>query len=275
MIKIFSNGKELNRFAAEKFVEIGNEAIEDRGFFSLALAGGSTPKSLYQLLASEEFRDKLDWASVFFFFGDERNVAPDDDESNFRMAEQNLFLPLVKYRLEHPHTAQTPKTPRSPTFPVHRLVDPQRNESLFGIMYRWQTPGENTEEIAADYEKAIRKFFNLSDNEFPRFDLILLGMGDDGHTASLFPFTEALKETKKIAVANKVEKLETTRLTLTFPVINNARNVIFLVKGEDKAETLRRVLRGEFEPEKFPSQNVKPEDGSLFWLVDLAAARFL
>lgn len=275
MLKVYPNDEEFNRSAAEKFVEIGNEALEERGFFTVALAGGSTPKSLYQTLASEEFRDKLDWASVFFFFGDERNIAHDNEESNLRMAEQNLFLPLVKYRLEQPRRARMPKTPRSPTFAPPRLVDSQRDEPLFGTMIPWQTPHDDADKIAADYEKVIRNTFHLSENEFPRFDLILLGMGADGHTASLFPYTDALNETKKIAVANKVEKLDITRLTFTFPVINNARNVIFLVKGDGKAETLREVLRGEFQWEKFPAQNVKPNNGELFWLVDGAAARFL
>ena len=109
----------------------------------------------------------------------------------------------------------------------------------------------------------------------PRFDLILLGMGADGHTASLFPFTKALTETEKNAVANPVEKLAATRLTLTFPVINNARNIIFMVKGADKAAALREVLEGEFQPDKYPSQNVKPADGDLLWLVDEEAARLL
>lgn len=275
MIKVFPNGDELNRFAAEKFVEIGNEAINERGFFSVVLAGGSTPKTLYQLLASEEFRDQIDWTRCIFFFGDERNVAQDAEQSNLRMADENLFKPLVKYRLKIPRQTQPSKTPRFPNSAIHRLVDPRRNESLFGVMIFWQTPGEDTKKIAADYEKAIRTFFDLSENAFPRFDLILLGMGDDGHTASLFPFTEALNETEKIAVANKVEKLETTRLTLTFPVINNARNVIFLVKGEDKAKTLREVLHGEIQPEKLPAQNVRPANGELFWLIDREAARFL
>ncbi|HQU86898.1 MAG TPA: 6-phosphogluconolactonase, partial [Pyrinomonadaceae bacterium] len=121
----------------------------------------------------------------------------------------------------------------------------------------------------------IIKFFNLRENEFPRFDLILLGMGNDGHTASLFPFTKALNEKSKIAVENSVEKLNTTRLTLTFPVINNARNVIFLVAGEEKAETLREVLEGEIQPEKLPSQSVNLENGNLYWLIDKNVAKLL
>lgn len=238
MIKIYSNDEELFSNAAEKFIEIGNEAIAERERFAVALAGGSTPKALYHLIASEKFRGKIDWTRCFFFFGDERNVAPHSDESNFKMANEEFFEPLN--------------------------IEPDK-------IYRWHTERQTPERIAEDYADGLEFFFR----GFPKFDLILLGMGADGHTASLFPFSDALNETEKIAVANRVEKLETTRLTLTFPVINNARNVVFLVKGEDKAETLRAVLRGEFEPEKFPSQNVKPINGELFWLVDESAARFL
>ena len=241
MIKIFPNSDELNFFAAEKFVEIANKAIEENGRLTVALAGGSTPKSLYQLLSSGNFKDQMNWTKVFFFFGDERNVLPGDAESNFRMANENLFLPL------------------------HISVE---------NVFRWQTELRNTEKIAENYEESAKFFFALND-ELPRFDLILLGIGEDGHTASLFPFTEALRETKKIAVANSVEKLATTRLTLTIPVINNAANVIFLVKGADKAETLQTVLEGKLQPEKFPAQSIKPENGELFWLVDEQAAALL
>ncbi len=238
MIKIFEDAGQLNRFAAEKFVEIADEAIENRGSFTFALAGGSTPKSLYQLLGSDEFKNKVDWSKVFFFFGDERNVTPSDAESNFRMANENLFQPL---KISETHIC------------------------------RWRTELKDAEMIAFAYDVSVGNFFCTD----PKFNLILLGMGDDGHTASLFPFTKALAETERIAVANPVEKLGTTRLTLTFPVINNARNVIFLVKGADKAETLRAVLQGEFQPENYPAQNVKPIDGNLYWLVDREAAGLL
>ncbi|MGI9055263.1 MAG: 6-phosphogluconolactonase [Pyrinomonadaceae bacterium] len=241
-IKIFQSIEDLNIFAAEKFIETGTSAIEKRGRFSVALAGGSTPKSLYQLLSSDKFKNKINWKSVFFFFGDERNVLPGNDESNFKMANKNLFQPL-------------------------QIEDSN--------IIRWKTELADENKIADDYDKKLKEFFNLSENNFPEFDLILLGMGDDGHTASLFPFTGALDETDKIAVENFVEKLETRRYTLTFPAINKAKNIIFLVKGEDKAETLKKVLQGEFEPQKFPSQNVKPENGKLFWLVDESAARLL
>lgn len=242
MIKIFPDIEELSNFAAEKFVEIADAAIKKRGSFNVALAGGSTPKSLYQLLAGENFKDKIDWSRAFFFFGDERNVLPDDSESNFRMANENLLAPLNI-----------------------------KAENIF----RWQTELKDAKKIAENYEQSVKDFFNLAENGFPRFDLILLGMGADGHTASLFPFTDALREPEKIAVANHVEKLQTTRLTLTFPTINNAENIIFLVAGEEKAETLKAILEGEFEPQKLPSQNVRPKDGELFWLIDKNVAKLL
>lgn len=237
-INFFQTIEELNNFAAEKFIETGNLAIKKRGQFSVVLAGGSTPKSLYQLLSGDKFKNKINWKSVFFFFGDERNVLPDNDESNFKMANENLLQPLK--------------------------IDSDK-------IYSWETGREVPEKIAEDYQSSIQYFFR----GFPKFDLILLGMGDDGHTASLFPFTKALDETEKIAVENWVEKLETWRFTLTFPAINNAKNIIFLVKGEDKADTLKEVLEGELEPQKFPSQNIKPANGKLLWLVDSTAAERL
>lgn len=246
MLKIFSDKKELNYFAAERFVEIANNSIHSEyGRFTVALAGGSTPKSLYQLLAGDKFKDKIDWSKAFFFFGDERNVLPDSDESNFKMANESLFEPLK--------IAET-------------------------NIFRWKTELKNAEEIANDYEKAILTHFNsnaVADGSDLQFDLILLGMGADGHTASLFPFTEALNEIGLIATENRVEKLNTIRLTLTFPTINNARNVIFLVSGAEKAEALREVLQGEFQPDKFPAQKVKLNGGNLLWLVDGDAARLL
>lgn len=251
MIEIFPDIEQLNDFAAEKFVEIANESIRKRAIFSVALAGGSTPKSLYRLLASEKFRDKIDWTKVFFYFSDERIVLPDDEESNFRMANENLFE-----RLQIPETRPF-----------------QWKDTNIS---RWHTEDLNAEKIAEDYEEQISVAFVLDEAEkFPRFDLILLGMGADGHTASLFPYTKALHEIERLAVANYVEKLKDWRLTLTFPVINNAANVMFLVSGEEKAEALREVLQGDFQPDKFPAQKVKLNDGNLLWLVDSNAARLL
>lgn len=242
MIKIFPTVEELNEYAADKFVEIAEDSIVNRGKFSVALSGGSTPKALNRLLAGDKFNHKIDWQNIFFFFGDERNVAPNDEESNFRMAKETLFEPLNI-----------------------------REDKIF----RWQTELKDAKVVAENYRLKLRNFFELTEENLPRFDLILLGMGDDGHTASLFPNTEALKETEKTAVSNHVEKLGTSRLTMTFPVINNARNVMFLVKGADKSETLVNVLEGDFQPGKFPSQAVKLTDGNLFWLVDSEAARLL
>ncbi len=238
-IKIAQDLSELNILAAEKFVSISNRAIKTNGQFTVALAGGSTPKSLYQLLASDAYKNRIDWKRVFFFFGDERPVLPTDEESNFRMANENLLKPL-------------------------QIAE----ENIF----RWQT---ELTTAAENYEQTIKEFFDLSETEFPSFDLILLGMGDDGHTASLFPFTEALTETSRIAVENWVEKFAANRLTLTFPAINNATNIIFLISGASKAEVLREVLEGEFRGEQLPSQNVKPDDGNLLWLIDTDSARFL
>lgn len=239
---ITKDSVESNKIAAQKFVSIARKALENKNKFAVALAGGSTPKSLYNLLTTDEFRWQIDWRKVFFFFGDERNVLPDSDESNFRMANENLLKPL---------------------------------EIGAGNIFRWQTEIADAEKVAENYEQTIAAFFNLTKNEFPRFDLILLGMGDDGHTASLFPFSKALHETKRIAVANFVEKFNTNRLTLTFPAINNASNVIFLVGDADKATALKEILKGASQPEKFPAQNVNPENGDLFWLINQPAARFL
>jgi 6-phosphogluconolactonase len=247
MIKIFPDIAELNRFAAEKFVEIASGAIEKRGIFSVALAGGSTPKAFYRLLASPEFVNRIDWSKVFFFFGDERNVPPDDEESNFRMARENLLEPLG--------------------IPENQI-------------FRWKTELGDPEKIADDYDETIIKFFRpvvarQESSDFHLFDLIILGLGADGHTASIFPFTSALDEEEKSAVANPVEKLNQTRLTLTLPVIRNAANVMFLAAGAEKAFALREVLEGEFDPKRFPAQEAKPNSNNLFWFVDSQAARLL
>jgi 6-phosphogluconolactonase len=243
MIKIFPDTETLNVFAAERFFEIYESSLAANDHLSVALAGGSTPKALYRRLAGSEFKNKIDWSKVFFFFGDERNVLPDDPESNYRMARENLFETI---------------------------------EAPAANIYRWPTDIRDATEAAYEYASAIRDFFVLSDRgQFPRFDLILLGMGDDGHTASLFPFTPALAETEKIAVANPVPKFDTTRLTLTFPAINQARNIIFLVAGETKAPVLQEILEGRFDPRQFPAQSIRPADGELSWLIDEKAARLL
>ncbi|MBA2333745.1 MAG: 6-phosphogluconolactonase [Blastocatellia bacterium] len=234
LIKIVQNPDELSITAAELFIEIANDAIEKSGRFTVALSGGSTPKAMYRKLVSSN----LDWKRVFFFFGDERNVPPGDERSNFHMAENVLFKPL-------------------------KLCEEN--------IYRWQTEFGVPEKITTDYSKTIQSFFQ----GFPRFDLMLLGLGTDGHTASLFPDTDALNEQSEIAVANWVKSMNEYRFTLTFPVINNASNVVFLVSGKEKAAILKNVFDDRIFPKLLPAQLVNPKDGNLFWLIDKPAAALL
>ncbi len=203
----------------------------------MALAGGSTPRSVYSLLAENQ---KLPWENIFVFFGDERHVPPTDAESNFRMAQESL---------------------------LSKVPIPERN--IFRVA------GElDADTAAAQYEQQLLQFFHLSPKEWPRFDLIMLGMGPDGHTASLFPGSPALQESQRLVVANWVEKFKSYRITFTFPVLNQAAEVMFLVSGESKAEVLKGALKG---PDKnlYPCQRVKPENGRLLWIVDKPAARLL
>ena len=216
----------------------GNEAVGQRGRFTIALAGGSTPKSLYNLLATNA-RTTLPWDRMFFFWGDERHVPPTDPESNYRMADEAMLS----------------KVPVPP-----------------GNVFRIKTENPEAAAAAEDYEKTIRKFFALEAGQFPRFDLILLGMGPDGHTASLFPGTTALQEKLRLVVANWVEKMKTHRISLTLPVLNAARCVTFLVSGTDKAPALKAVLEENVPPEQYPAKLIKPSDGKLIWLIDRAAA---
>lgn len=238
-VKVFDNLEAISKYAADKFITIGNRSIKNSGRFSVALSGGSTPKPLYELLTANEYRSQIDWEKVYFFLGDERDVSPMSEKSNYKMVNETMLsnLPIPKTNI-----------------------------------FRWHTEIINAPEVAESYQRTLIKFFNLSDGEFPKFDLILSGMGDDGHTASLFPFSDAITETKKLAVSNYVEKLDTKRLTFTFPVINNAANVIFLVSGKNKASALKQVLEGVANHEKFPSQCVELDNGNLIWLVDKDSA---
>lgn len=238
-VKKFESVEALNRFAAEAFVMLSSEAIGERGRFTVALSGGSTPKKLYEMLASDEFRNRIEWDNVHIFWGDERCVPPNSPNSNYRMANEALLS----------------KVP-IPSGNIHRffaeLGDPKN--------------------IAKKMEMELRASFSLTGNaatneeRFPRFDLIFLGMGTDGHTASLFPGTSALNEQKRTVIENFVPTFDAYRLTLTFPTINNAREIIFLVAGSDKAVVLDEVLNGKYQPEKFPSQGVKPTNGNLLFL---------
>jgi len=235
-VQVFDDAEAVARGAAERFVELGQAAIDARGCFSVGLAGGSTPKRTYELLASEAYREQLNWSKVHIFFGDERCVPPDHSESNYRMANEAL---ISRVSIPPPNVHR-----------INGLGDAVANASL--------------------YEDELRTFFNPA--SWPRFDLVLLGMGDDGHTASLFPGTKALAERQAWVAANWVEKFSTFRITLTAPVINHAANIVFLVSGTSKAERLSEVLRGARDPTKLPSQLIQPERGSLEWLVDKAAA---
>jgi 6-phosphogluconolactonase len=233
---VYETPEELAEAAAHNFVTMAEEAINERGRFAVALAGGSTPDGTYRVLA-QNCADRLDWSKVHVFFGDERTVGPEDEASNYRMVRETL--------LSHIRVGS-----------VHRM--------------RCELPPT---EAAADYERQLREFFGT--DGVPAFDLILLGLGEDGHTASLFPETSALDVTDRWVVVNPVLKLETSRLTLTIPVINAAETKTFLVAGEDKAAALKEVLEGNADPRAYPAKFVRPENGDLIWMVDRAAASLL
>ena len=237
-IRTLTTPQELFAAAAEEVVRAAEGAVAERGRFSIALSGGSTPKNLFNLLATNA-RTALPWDRMFFFWGDERHVPPTDPESNYRMADEAL---------------------------LSKVPVPAGN--VFRI------PAENSDAAAAAeaYEKTLQKFFALAPGQFPVFDLILLGMGPDGHTASLFPNTAGLQEKSRLVIANWVEKFKTNRITLTLPVLNAARCVTFLVSGTDKAPALHAVLETDAPGEQYPSKLVRPTDGKLIWLIDRAAA---
>ena len=235
-IQIKENAAALNEAAAELFIRIAQEAIDQHKWFSVALSGGSTPRSLYSLLASESYSSAIDWSRVSFFFGDERNVPPDSDESNYRMAHETLLGPLgINAKQVH----------------------------------RWRTELPDIDDAARSYEADLRNYLDRSKRGL---DLVLLGLGDDAHTASLFPHSPALREKERLAVVNPVEKLHADRLTMTFPAINSAVNIMFLVSGKGKSEAVASVLEAEHNPDQYPAQSVQPDNGRLYWLVDKDAA---
>jgi 6-phosphogluconolactonase len=232
-VRIFDDPPALMRAAADEIVPAAQAAVGERGRFTWALAGGSTPRALYHLLAGDPYRERMPWNAIHFFWGDERHVPPDHPDSNFRMAREAMLDAV-------------PVPPEN----IHRV------------------PAEEPDarRAAAAYEAALRSFFALASGEFPRFDLILLGLGKEGHTASLFPGSDVLHERERL------EAHKTFRITLTPPVLNHARRTMFLVSGEEKAEALRAVLEGEREPERYPAQIV---EGNRLWMVDRSAARLL
>jgi len=242
-VRILADANGIAQTAAAEFLEAAREAVREKDSFCVALAGGSTPKALYGLLTNNPLlQAKMPWSKIQFFFGDERHVPPDDAESNFRMASEAMLT-------------KAPVDPKQ----VHRIKGEKRNAA----------------QAAEEYEEELRASFRLEAGQFPRFDLVLLGMGPEGHTASLFPGTKALKEERRLVVSNWVGKLYADRITLTPPVLNNAARVIFMVHGEEKAPALKAVLEGPYEPEQLPAQLIQPKQGKVLWLVDPAAAGML
>ncbi|MFN4259971.1 MAG: 6-phosphogluconolactonase [Gemmataceae bacterium] len=225
----------ISRAAAELFVEQAQLAATSRGRFSVALSGGHTPKRLFAVLASPPFRAQAPWDKIHVFWGDERYVSPDDPRSNYRMARETL--------LQHVPI---------PAEQIHPMM-----------------MADQPAQAAEQYEQVLRAYF---DKEAPTLDLVYLGLGDNGHTASLFPGTPVLTEQRRWVVDVYVAEQDMYRLTLTAPMINQARLVAFLVAGADKAQVLNEVIHGSFDPQRLPAQLIQPQPGELRWLIDEAAA---
>jgi 6-phosphogluconolactonase len=238
-LQIFDPGA-LTRATAEYIADVAERAIGERGRFSLGLSGGSTPRPVYELLAEPPFRDRIDWDRTHIWWGDERCVPPDDAQSNYRLAREALL----------------DKVPLPPAN-VHRMrgeIDPAT--------------------AAAEYEQELADYL-AEEGAGAGLDLVLLGMGDNGHTASLFPGQPAVHEQERQVVAEYVAEVSMWRITLTAPAINAARFVVILVGGEAKAQRLHEVLDGPYDPDRSPVQLIKPASGELVWMVDRAAASAL
>lgn len=235
----FADTQELVQAAADLLVQLGQRAIAERNRFLVALSGGSTPKTLYATLTSPTLARRLDWTKVHFFFGDERCVPPEHPESNFGLAQAMLFAPL-----------------HIPPSSIHRIQ------------------GEDLPEAAAiSYETLLRRLTAKPEEPWPVFDLVLLGMGDDGHTASLFPGTPAVSESTRWVVPSSAPQGARSRITITLGVINHASVILFLVTGGNKATVVRRVIESRADAADFyPAAQVRPETGRLLWYLDRAAA---
>ncbi|MGA9364034.1 MAG: 6-phosphogluconolactonase [Bacteroidota bacterium] len=238
MIQVLPDLEAVSRAAAELLVNQAREAIRDRGQFSLVLSGGHTPRRLYELLSSDPFRDQISWERVHIFWTDERCVPPDDPRSNERMARRSL--------LDHVPI---------PPLQIHPIHCTQR-----------------VRDAAVEYESLLRTFFK---DGAPRFDFVLLGLGEDGHTASLFPNTNVLEERERWVAGLYVDEQDLHRITLTVPIINQAAVVAFLVSGASKARILHEVLEGPSDPHRLPAQFIRPISGKLIWLVDEESAMLL
>lgn len=236
-VAIYSDVDTLSQEAARYVVRVASESITTHGRFTLALAGGSTPKKLYGLLASEPYRDQIDWALTEIFWSDERSVPPDNEESNYHLAQEALLS----------------KVPIS-TAQIHRMP----------------ADAEDREQASLTYIQEIQRVFGT--NGIPSFDLIQLGMGPEGHTASLFPHQASLHEQSRLIMPVTVPKPPPPRLTFTPPLLNAATHVLFLVAGQDKADALQAVLEGEYNPDEYPAQIIRPTQGEVTWMLDPAAA---
>lgn len=234
-IRVLPNAVEAARAAAEEVVDVAEDAISNRGIFRIALSGGSTPRSLFRTLAGRRFRGRVGWERTRIFFVDERCVPPAHERSNYRMAKEHLLGPL--------------RIPEANVFRIRGEEEPRR--------------------AAREYERVLANEFG---GRVPRFDFVLLGVGADGHTASLFPGTRAIAERTMAVAANYVAPLDEWRITLTLPVLSAGRRVVFLAVGREKRDAVAAVLRGKRGSAGLPASLVKPRRGSLVWILDEAAA---
>lgn len=241
-VEIFSGLEDLSRAAAVRFTELARERIQQGKLFTAALSGGSTPRTFLEILANPEFSQRIQWESVHLFQVDERCVPPEHLQSNYRMIHGTLLRPV-------PTAADN--------------------------FHRMKAELEDRDAASEEYEAEIRSVLSPPEGRLPGFDLIFLGLGSDGHTASLFPGSAALAESSKWVCPNYVERLQMHRLTLTYPVLNAASELVFLVAGAGKAEILRQVVEGARDPERFPAQGIQPAEGKVNWYLDRAAAQLL
>lgn len=237
-LHIFDNANDLSNAAAKWIADTISETLKSKDRFTIALSGGSTPQKLHTILAASPYKEQVDWSRVHFFWGDERAVPFEDNRNNAKMAFDTL-LDHVPVQKENIHVMRTDISP---------------------------------EESADEYENKLKEYFSSTDNAKDSFDLVLLGMGDDGHTLSLFPGLPVVHESQRWATAFFLQQQDMFRITLTAPIVNRSAKIAFLVAGAGKAPALKEVLKGKYDPDKYPSQQIKPIHGELVWFVDKAAA---
>lgn len=235
-LKIFESADDMNEAVANFILQLAKASVRQRGRFVLSISGGETPKALYSLLSKTPYSTNVPWGKTYVFWGDERCVPEDDENNNAHMAKTILFNNI--------------DIPSSNIFPVSTHMPPA--------------------EAARTYEETIKIFFG---HAVPSFDLILLGLGEDGHTASLFPGTDVVHEKSRFVKEVFVETQQLFRVTMTAPLINKAQHIAFLVTGENKSDILNAVINGDYQPEKYPAQLIKPEQGKTYWYADLKAAK--